>query len=66
MRLVEGKTPHEGIVQLCVSSTWTYVGLDLWDELDAEVVCRNMANGNKKCKLASIYQFIKLFPSFQC
>ena len=44
MRLTGGESSIEGVVEVCVDGTWTLVGLDSWDDRDANVVCQNINN----------------------
>ena len=50
MRLTGGETEHEGIVELCESGTWRYVGNNNWDDTDANVVCQHLSD-DTKCKI---------------
>lgn len=40
VRLVEGSTPLEGRVEICLNNVWATVCDQNWDRLDAKVVCR--------------------------
>lgn len=40
VRLVEGQTGMEGLVQVYYNNTWGWVGADRWDKQDGDVVCR--------------------------
>lgn len=42
MRLVEGQSGVEGLVQVYYNNTWGWVGADQWDKEDRDVVCRMM------------------------
>ncbi|XP_073254941.1 neurotrypsin-like [Porites lutea] len=41
-RLVGGKSPREGLVQVYYNNTWGWVCADQWDKHDADVACRMM------------------------
>ena len=42
MRLVGGKSPNEGRVEICLNSQWGTVCHDLWGTADAQVACRQL------------------------
>ena len=42
VRLVNGATPNQGRVEICISGTWGTVCDDLWDIHNSEVVCRQL------------------------
>ena len=39
LRLVDGTTVNEGRVEICFNETWGTICDDVWDDLDATVVC---------------------------
>ena len=42
MRLVGGKSPNEGRVEICLNSKWGTVCHDFWGTADAQVACRQL------------------------
>ncbi|CAI8006305.1 Deleted in malignant brain tumors 1 protein, partial [Geodia barretti] len=42
VRLVEGQTPHDGRIEICLDGGWGSVCYDQWDIGDAKVVCRQL------------------------
>ena len=42
VRLVDGPTPDEGRVEICLNGVWGSVCDDAWDVRDAIVVCRQL------------------------
>ncbi|GLI60493.1 hypothetical protein VaNZ11_002655, partial [Volvox africanus] len=42
VRLVAGRTPAEGTLQICRAGVWGTVCSDGWDDADATVVCRQL------------------------
>ena len=42
MRVTDGNSPFEGRVDYCDNNVWGSICDDGWDNLDAEVVCREV------------------------
>ena len=42
VRLVNGRRPSEGSVQICVNGVWGHVCGDYWSTANAKVTCRQL------------------------
>ena len=42
LRLISGTTANEGRVEICYNNQWGTVCDDLWSNIDARVVCRQL------------------------
>ena len=63
IRLVNGTAPNEGLVEICINSTWGTVCDDFWSNSNAEVVCRQLGystNGTRNSLLDSIWLYFTI------
>ena len=42
VRLVNGATDYQGVVEVCLNSVWGLISDSGWDYQDAKVVCRQL------------------------
>ena len=61
IRLINGKTPDDGRVEICLDGGWGSVCYDRWDIRDAEVVCRQLGYDGRESLPISFYCFSLLF-----
>ena len=50
MRLAEGSSVYEGLVEVCIGQRWSLVCSDGWSVADANVTCRQLGHPSNGCK----------------
>lgn len=59
IRLVGGASDHEGTVQICMSEAWGTVCDDMWNNLGAQVLCRQLGFSTRsKSQHSSLLCFV--------
>lgn len=76
VRLVDGRDPHEGRVEVCLNETWgkicDYISIYGWNRTEAEVVCQQLgytgASEQKRKNLTNdhYYYFIYAWHTMLC
>ena len=50
MRLAEGSSVYEGLVEVCIGQRWGSVCSDGWSVADTNVTCRQLGHPSNGCK----------------
>ena len=48
IRMVDGQTPDDGRVEVCINGAWGSICDDYWDTRDATVACRQLGYDGRK------------------
>ena len=54
IRLVGGPNDHEGRVEVCKDHVWGTICSQLWGDVDAKVVCKQLGHSDS-CELTNLY-----------
>lgn len=44
IRLSGGQTLLSGQVEVCINRTWETICIDMWDDVDASIACKQLGN----------------------
>ena len=64
MRLVNGRTRNEGIVEVCLNGVWSTIKSYGWNTPDAEVVCRQLGM-SWECESYHSHHFVYMYIMFK-
>ena len=49
MRLAEGNSVYEGLVEVCIEEKWSLVCSDGWSVADTNVTCQQLGHQSNEC-----------------